>query len=78
MTSRWVSKEPWEKFRRATFMPARIICSMISGVSEAGPMVQTILVLLGGNVMEYLRNHLSGIEPIVRSQTPIHDSPRHK
>jgi hypothetical protein len=29
-------------------MPARIILSKISGESEAGPMVQTILVLLAG------------------------------
>jgi hypothetical protein len=58
MTFRWVSKEPWEKFKRATFMPARIICSMVSTDSDAGPMVQTILVLLSGNVMENLPNDL--------------------
>ena len=58
MTFRWVSKEPWEKFKRATFMPARIICSMVSADSDAGPMVQTILVLLGGSVMENLLSFL--------------------
>jgi hypothetical protein len=30
-------------------MPARIICSKTSGDSEAGPIVQTIFVLLAGN-----------------------------
>ena len=32
-------------------MPARIICSITSGESEAGPSVQTILVLLLGSFM---------------------------
>ena len=34
----------WEKFRRATFMPSRMSSRMHSGFSEAGPMVQIILV----------------------------------
>jgi hypothetical protein len=54
MVSLWLLKSPWEKFRRATFMPANIICSRICGESEAGPMVQTSLVLLGGKAMFYL------------------------
>jgi len=41
----WVSKSPWEKLRRATFMPASINFLSISGESLAGPMVQTIFVL---------------------------------
>src|SRR5690242_7329711 len=38
--SSWV---PWEKFRRATSMPARIKWSMTVGEWLAGPRVQTIL-----------------------------------
>ena len=38
--SPWV---PWEKFRRATSIPARAICSMMPSAMDAGPMVQTIL-----------------------------------
>jgi len=37
-----------EKLSRATFMPARTSRSSISGESEAGPIVATILVLLAG------------------------------
>jgi hypothetical protein len=47
----WLGKSPWEKFRRATFMPARIIFSMISWESDAGPMVQTIFVLFIGRLI---------------------------
>ena len=47
----WPARSPWEKLRRATFMPARIICSMIAGDSDAGPIVHTILVLLAASVM---------------------------
>ena len=42
-------KSPWEKLSRATFIPARIRRSSISGDSEAGPMVATILVLWSGS-----------------------------
>src|SRR5918999_143568 len=35
---------PWEKFRRATSIPASIICTRTSGSREAGPMVATIFV----------------------------------
>jgi len=45
------SKVPWEKFSRATLMPARIMASMTAGSEEAGPMVATILVLCAGNAM---------------------------
>ena len=38
--------EPWLKFIRATFMPALIISRMVSSLSQAGPMVHTILVRL--------------------------------
>lgn len=38
---------------RAMFMPARSSCSMISGESEAGPIVQTILVLCRGSAMGF-------------------------
>src|SRR5262245_42990154 len=48
MFDRWWSKSPYEKFRRATFIPARIIRSRTAGELDAGPIVATILVLLGG------------------------------
>ncbi len=48
MTSRWPEKSPWEKLSLATFIPARIICSITSGNREAGPMVQTNFVLWVG------------------------------
>jgi hypothetical protein len=35
---------PWEKFKRATVIPARIMARMVSGDSVAGPSVQTIFV----------------------------------
>ncbi|MNY40412.1 hypothetical protein D3C86_1751550 [compost metagenome] len=35
---------PWEKFRRATFIPARISCSSTCGELLEGPRVATILV----------------------------------
>ena len=41
------------ELRRATFIPARIILSRTAGESEAGPMVQTILVLLAGKGMGF-------------------------
>src|SRR5207247_8505812 len=40
---------PCEKFNRATFIPARMSRVSISGDSEAGPIVATILVLCAGN-----------------------------
>jgi hypothetical protein len=36
---------PWEKFKRATFIPARMSRSRVSGAREAGPMAHTIFVL---------------------------------
>jgi hypothetical protein len=51
MVSPWLAKSPWEKLSRTIFMPARIIFSKTSRESEAGPMVQTILVLLAGKGM---------------------------
>src|SRR5215469_12980389 len=51
MRSAWLARSPCEKLSRATFRPARISRSSISGVSEAGPMVATILVLFLGSVM---------------------------
>jgi len=42
-------KSPCEKFSRATFSPARMSRWSISGDSDAGPMVATILVLWIGN-----------------------------
>lgn len=42
--SRWYSWDPWEKLKRATFMPALSSFSIIGTDLEAGPKVQTILV----------------------------------
>lgn len=52
MLAAWLAKSPWEKFSRATFSPARISRSNISGESEAGPMVAMILVLWRGRIMK--------------------------
>ena len=41
----WYSWDPWEKLKRATHMPARSRRAHISTEREAGPRVQTILVL---------------------------------
>ena len=38
---------PWERFRRATLTPARIIASRVSSSSQAGPTVATTLVRPG-------------------------------
>ena len=43
--ARWSSWVPWEKFSRATSMPARIIASRTSAVEDEGPMVQMIRAL---------------------------------
>ena len=51
MTSACWSKLPCEKLSRATFMPARMRRSSISGDCEAGPMVATILVLWSGKII---------------------------
>src|SRR5438094_7478840 len=40
---------PCEKFNRATFIPARMSRASISGDSDAGPIVATILVLCAGS-----------------------------
>jgi hypothetical protein len=45
MVSAWLWKSPWAKLIRATSMPAAIIRPSTSRDCEAGPMVQTILVL---------------------------------
>jgi hypothetical protein len=47
----WLLKSPWEKFSRAIFIPAWIICSMTSLDPDAGPIVQTIFVLCVGKVI---------------------------
>ena len=44
MRSACSSCEPWEKLKRATFMPARIISSKIPNLSVPGPTVHTIFV----------------------------------
>ena len=49
ITCRCHSKSPWEKLRRATFMPASIIFASIPGDSDAGPIVQTIFVFCRGS-----------------------------
>ena len=41
------SSEPWASPMRATSMPASIIRRRVSGESDAGPMVATILVRRG-------------------------------
>ena len=41
----WYSCEPWEKLNLATFIPARSSFSAMGTEREAGPSVQTILVL---------------------------------
>jgi hypothetical protein len=41
----WYSWLPWLKLKRATFMPARSSSSITSTAREAGPSVQTTLVL---------------------------------
>ena len=46
MISRFESWEPWEKLILATSIPASPRASRTSFEQEAGPMVQTILVLL--------------------------------
>ena len=43
-------RSPWAKFSRATLIPARMSSVSMSGESEAGPMVQTILVLFFGGL----------------------------
>jgi hypothetical protein len=50
ITSPCTRKSPWEKLSRAIFIPASSIFSSISGESEAGPMVQTSLVLQAGRM----------------------------
>ena len=44
MRSACSSWDPWEKLKRATFMPARIISSKIPNLSVPGPTVHTIFV----------------------------------
>src|SRR5262245_2795470 len=46
------SKLPWEKLSRATLRPERMRRSSMSGESEAGPIVATILVLCVERAME--------------------------
>lgn len=40
----WYSWDPWEKLKRATFMPARRSFSIIGTERDAGPSVHTIFV----------------------------------
>src|SRR5215469_14474181 len=51
MRSACSERSPCEKLSRATFRPARMRRSSMSGVSEAGPIVATILVLLLGSAI---------------------------
>src|SRR5215831_9782280 len=51
MRSACSERSPCEKLSRATFSPARMSRSSISGASEAGPIVATILVLLLGSAI---------------------------
>src|SRR4030095_9070262 len=51
MRSAWPVKSPWEKLSRAMFSPARMRRSSISGDSEAGTIVATILFLWSGSVI---------------------------
>src|SRR5918996_1215923 len=51
ITSACFERCPCEKFNRATSSPARMSRTSISGDSEAGPMVATILVLCAGSVV---------------------------
>ena len=44
-TRLWVSRSPWERLILATSIPASAIALRVSGRSEEGPMVQTILAL---------------------------------
>ena len=46
----WLSREPWEKFRRKTSTPASMSCRIIAGESDAGPSVATIFVRRPGDV----------------------------
>lgn len=69
ITWRWLSKEPWEKLSRATFIPAISISSMTFRLEEAGPMVQMIFVLWSGRFTKHLlilwlrHYHCRGIIP---------------
>ena len=47
MRARCSSKSPWRSSVAQRSCPARIICSSVSGLSQAGPIVATILVLCG-------------------------------
>ncbi len=49
MTVLCCEKSPWEKLMRAMSIPASSMRSIISGDCDAGPMVQTILVLCVGS-----------------------------
>ena len=51
MFLRWYSWLPWEKLKRATFMPCRMSWRSTSSSSVAGPMVQTILVFFLENAI---------------------------
>jgi Ribonuclease HepT-like len=59
MRSLWPTKSPYEKLSRAMFSPARMRRSSISGDSEAGPIVATILVLWSGSDMGDRRFEIS-------------------
>ena len=62
---------PWEKFSRATFIPARISCSRTGGVFDAGPMVATIRVLSGGSIFISRLHTLSAAVELRRATGPF-------
>jgi hypothetical protein len=67
MVSPWLAKSPWEKLSRATFIPAWIILSKTAGEFDAGPMVQTILVLLAGKGMAFPLTELLKIDYLLKA-----------
>jgi hypothetical protein len=62
---------PWEKFSRATSIPASTRRSSISGEREAGPIVQTILV----RGMEGKTNSGQSLGRVAREKKPPDESP---
>ena len=64
MRSACSGKDPWERLSRATFMPARIISSMTSGASLAGPMVAMIFVRLGRKRRGVAEGVISDMDPL--------------
>ena len=52
------SKSPWEKFKRMMFIPFSTSFVIISLLSEAGPIVQIILVFLFASMLISFPNYL--------------------